>query len=219
MASHDNAATELLPRAAIEAGDQLFRRPWEFLVSVPELHLLPPADRPEIALAGRSNVGKSSLINAVTRHGTLAKTSNTPGRTQMLNYFRCDRPLYLVDMPGYGYAEAPKQQVDAWNRLVRDYLKGRPTLARVLLLIDARHGLKANDREILELLDSAAVTTRVILTKCDKVPGKTLAALIARTEAEMKRHPSAQPQVLATSSRDDLGLDLVRGAIAEILPG
>ena len=217
-ATQPMAASEtLFNPELIAAGDVLFRRPWMFRVSVPSLELLPPADRPEVALAGRSNVGKSSLINALVRHGTLAKTSNTPGRTQMLNYFNCDRPLYLVDMPGFGYAEAPKTQVAAWNILVRDYLKGRQTLRRLLLLIDARHGIKPNDEEILTMLDGAAVTTRVILTKADKISPQALVHQVRNTEAALKKHPAAQPQIIVTSSKDDVGLELVRAAIAEVV--
>ena len=154
----------------LAAGEALFNRPWQFVKSVPELQFLPAADRHEIALAGRSNVGKSSLINSLVKRRGLARTSNTPGRTQELNFFETPGlALYLVDMPGYGFAEAPKAKVEAWTKLVRDYLRGRVTLLRVFLLIDARHGLKSPDRAMMALLDEAAVSYQAVLTKGDKI--------------------------------------------------
>jgi GTP-binding protein len=210
--------TETATAAEIEAGDELFKRPTTFIKSVAGLDGLPPADRVEIALAGRSNVGKSSLINAVVRDGTLARTSNTPGRTQQLNYFVTDdRRLYLVDMPGYGFAKAPKAAVDQWTRLVKDYLRGRPTLARVLLLIDARHGIKAVDLEIMALLDEAAVSYQAVLTKADKINTHELAKVRAATAAALSRHPAAFPLVLATSSETGAGIPGLRATIARII--
>jgi GTP-binding protein len=196
--------------------DILFRRPWRFVMGAPSLDHLPPADRPEVALAGRSNVGKSSLINAVIGQGALARTSNTPGRTQELNFFLCDQPLYLVDMPGYGFAKAPKEIVDRWTALVRDYLRGRPTLKRVLLLIDARHGLKPIDGEIMKMLDTAGVAYRIVLTKADKLKQSDVAGLVTRTREALKAHPAALPEPLLTSSEKRQGLEAVRAEIAAL---
>jgi GTP-binding protein len=204
--------------ASLALGEQLFERPWHFLKSAPALEFLPPADRVEIAFAGRSNVGKSSLINALLRHNGLARTSNTPGRTQELNFFLADDvPLYFVDMPGYGFAKAPKEKVEAWTRLVSDYLRGRPTLARVLLLIDARHGVKPVDKTIMDMLDTAAVSYQVVLTKADKINAHALTALTQTTADALKAHAAAFPHVIATSSEKGAGIAELRGTIAEIL--
>lgn len=202
----------------LDAGDELFKRPTTFIMSVAKLDGLPPADKVEIALAGRSNVGKSSLINAIVRDGALARTSNTPGRTQLLNYFVTDdRALYLVDMPGYGFAKAPKATVEAWTKLVKDYLRGRPTLARVFLLIDARHGIKAVDLEIMALLDESAVSYQVVLTKADKINPFELETVKAATLAALSRHPAAFPVVLTTSSEKGDGIPELRATIARIV--
>ncbi len=202
----------------IAAGRRLFERPWTFAKGVPSLEFLPPAERVEIAFAGRSNVGKSSLINALVRQGGLARTSNTPGRTQELNFFVTDGlDVAVVDMPGYGFARAPKDKVDTWTELVRDYLRGRPTLARVYLLIDSRHGLKAVDLDILKLLDTAAVSYQVVLTKTDKIPEKALAALLEETARALVKHPAAFPLIVATSSEKGRGIDELRAAIAIVL--
>ena len=201
----------------LAAGEALFNRPWQFVKSVPELQFLPSADRHEIALAGRSNVGKSSLINALVKRRGLARTSNTPGRTQELNFFETPGlPLYLVDMPGYGFAEAPKAKVEAWTRLVRDYLRGRVTLLRVLLLIDARHGLKSPDRAMLALLDEAAVSYQAVLTKADKIKPPRLAETLAALQAELATHAAAYGRVLATSAQTGSGIDEVRTEIATL---
>ncbi|KQX54401.1 MULTISPECIES: ribosome biogenesis GTP-binding protein YihA/YsxC [unclassified Ensifer] len=200
----------------------LFGRPWIFIRGVPAMKFLPPEGPAEIAFAGRSNVGKSSLINALIGHKGLARTSNTPGRTQELNYFVPDGfsgeaddlpPMALVDMPGYGYAQAPKEQVDAWTKLVFDYLRGRSTLKRVYVLIDSRHGIKKNDDEVLDLLDKAAVSYQLVLTKTDKIKAAGVPRLIAETLEKIKKHPAAFPEVLATSSEKGEGLDELRAAI------
>jgi GTP-binding protein len=210
--------TEELDKALLAAGDQLFERRWQLLKSVPALEFLPPADRTEIAFAGRSNVGKSSLINALVRQNGLCRTSNTPGRTQELNYFESPGdPLYIVDMPGYGYAKAPVEKVAAWGELVVDYLRGRPTLARVFLLIDSRHGLKPTDEQIAAILDDAAVTYQVVLTKADKIKPHELAAVREATTRAISKHPAAFPHVIETSSEKNLGIPELRAIIAGIL--
>jgi GTP-binding protein len=172
---------------------------------------------PEIAFAGRSNVGKSSLLNALTNRNGLARTSVTPGRTQELNYFDVGAPLVfrLVDMPGYGFAKAPKDIVKKWRFLVNDYLRGRQVLKRTLVLIDSRHGIKDVDREVLEMLDTAAVSYRLVLTKADKIKASDLAAVHAATEAEARKHPAAHPEVIATSSEKGLGIAELRAAVLE----
>lgn len=178
---------------------------------VVDLEGLPPSDRPEIAFAGRSNVGKSSLLNALVRVNTLARTSNTPGRTQELNYFEPqDTSFYIVDMPGYGFAKAPKEKVEAWTELVKSYLRGRANLARVFLLIDSRHGVKGNDHEIMTLLDEAAVSYQIVLTKLDKISESALEAVTASSIAALKKHPAAYPIVLATSSEKGTGIETLR---------
>jgi GTP-binding protein len=184
---------------------------------VPSLEFLAPADRAEVAFAGRSNVGKSSLINALVRQSGLARTSNTPGRTQELNFFTSDAPLYLVDMPGYGFAQAPKEKVEAWTALVTDYCRGRPTLSRIFLLIDSRHGLKPADLDVMDMLDAAAVSYQVVLTKADKINAYALPDLLAATKESLAKHPAAYPEVIATSSETGAGIPQLRAAIARIL--
>lgn len=202
----------------IAAGERMFASPAVFLMSVPALEFLPAADRPEIAFAGRSNVGKSTLINAIARHKGLARASNTPGRTQELNFFEpAGGRAFLVDMPGYGFAEAPKAKVEAWTALVKDYLKGRTTLARVFLLIDSRHGIKPVDRDIMKMLDAAAVTFQVVLTKADKIQETALDRTFGATAKAIEAHPAAFPLVLATSADDGLGIPELRATLAQVI--
>jgi GTP-binding protein len=202
----------------IEAGRRLFTLAWEFARGAPELIHLPPDDRPEIAFAGRSNVGKSSLINALVGQLKLARASNTPGRTQELNFFTVpDKRLYLVDMPGYGFAEAPKAKVKAWNDVLRGYLAGRRTLLRVFVLIDARHGIKNTDEEILELLDTAAVSYQAVLTKADKVSRSDLEKVTSATKLALAKHPAAFPDVIVTSAEKGGGIDILRAEIMRLI--
>ena len=189
----------------------------DFLLSAPALQHLPPPAVPEVAFAGRSNVGKSTLLNALTARRALARASNTPGRTQELNFFNVGDPLTfrLVDMPGYGFAEAPKAVVKKWRFLVNDYLRGRQVLKRTLLLVDSRHGLKAVDREVMDMLDTAAVSYRLVLTKADKVKATDLQAVLADTAAEVRKRPAAHPDVIATSAEGGLGIPELRAAVLE----
>lgn len=203
------------PAPDLETGRKLFAAPCTFVTGVAWLKQLPVADRTEIAFAGRSNVGKSSLINALTNQNTLAKTSNTPGRTQQLNYFDLgDGQLYLVDMPGYGYAKVSKEQKKEWNELIRDYLRGRPTLRCVMLLVDSRHGLKDSDIELMKMLDESAVSYRIILTKTDKVKSQELEKRINAISATLKEHAAAFPEPAQTSSNKGYGLEELRATIA-----
>ena len=192
----------------IEDGRLLFAREVLFMLSVVNLDALPPADRPEICFAGRSNVGKSSLINALTNRKGLARASNTPGRTRELNYFNVDERLNLVDLPGYGYARAPKTEISNWTRLTRAFLRGRAGLRRVFLLIDSRHGIKPSDIELMEMLDEAAVTYQLVLTKSDKVKKVELAKVMRRTSRTIGKRPAAHPELMVTSSEKKTGLDL-----------
>ena len=200
-----------------ETGCKLFAAEWRFLSAASSLESLPPADGVEIAFAGRSNVGKSSLINALTNRNALARTSHTPGRTQELIFFAGAGPLTLVDMPGYGYAAAPKAKIAAWTGLIRAYLRGRTNLARVYVLVDGRHGLKSTDTAVLDLLDEVAVSYEIVLTKSDEVKPDALAATIAGVAAAVRKRPAAYPGVLPTSARTGAGLADLRAAIARLL--
>lgn len=199
---------------AEERGRKLFAGPCDFLKGVVALDGLPPADRLEVCFAGRSNVGKSSLINALTGRKSLARASNTPGRTQEINFFGLGPALYLVDLPGYGFAEAPKPVVAKWQALLKAYLAGRQTLRRAFLLVDSRHGLKAVDDEIMGLLDRAAVTFQVVMTKADKPGSRDLEAAIRQVAATLAKHPAAYPEIIVTSSETGRGLPTLRAEIA-----
>jgi GTP-binding protein len=200
-----------------ERARKLFSGPIEFLKSAPELKFLPDPDVPEIAFAGRSNVGKSSLLNALTNRKGLARTSNTPGRTQELNFFDVGSPkqIRLVDMPGYGFAEAPKDLVKRWRFLVNDYLRGRTVLKRALVLVDSRHGLKDVDREMMRMLDDAAVSYHLVLTKGDKIKPSALGGIYEATMVEAAKHPAAHPSIFTTSSETGSGIGELRTAILE----
>ncbi len=203
--------------AEIEAGRRLFAGEWSFLSAAGSLASLPGAARPEIAFAGRSNVGKSSLINALTGRRSLARTSNTPGRTQELIFFGGAGRLVLVDLPGYGYAAAAKSKVAAWTKLIHEYLRGRATLARVYLLVDARHGLKEVDTAVLDSLGQAAVSYEIVLTKCDQVNDAVLAEHSAAVQDAIRKRPAAFPDLIATSARSGAGIAQLRAAVARLL--
>ncbi len=199
-----------------ETGRLLFCGPVDFVKGVTTMAALPPADRVEVCFAGRSNVGKSSLINALTNRKNLARASNTPGRTQEINYFALGESRYLVDLPGYGFAEAPVAAVRKWQELLKSYLAGRQTLRRAFVLIDTRHGVKSVDDEIMTLLDRSAVTFQVVMTKADKVNLATREANIAQTMQALQKHPAAYPEIIVTSSEKGEGVETLRAVIATL---
>lgn len=201
---------------AREAGRKLFAGQTDFLKGVVAMEGLPPADRIEVCFAGRSNVGKSTLINALTGRKSLARASNTPGRTQEINFFTLADSHYLVDLPGYGFAEAPVEVVARWQRLLKAYLSGRATLRRAFVLIDARHGVKPVDEEIMALLDTSAVTFQAVLTKADKPKKAGLEKVLEQVRGKLREHPAAFPELIVTSSETKEGLDVLRAVIAEL---
>jgi GTP-binding protein len=203
----------------LEEARKIFSGPITFLKSAPGLQFLPDPSVNEITFAGRSNVGKSSLLNALTNRNGLARTSNTPGRTQELNFFDVGEPLKfrLVDMPGYGFATAPKEVVKKWRFLINDYLRGRQVLKRALVLIDSRHGVKDVDREVMDMLDAAAVSYRLILTKADKIKASALADILGKTTEEARKRPAAHPEIISTSSEKGMGLPELRAAVIEAI--
>jgi GTP-binding protein len=193
----------------------MFKDP-QFLLGCVSLEQLPAADYPEVAFAGRSNVGKSSLLNALTNRKQLARTSATPGRTRELNFFLLGEKLYLVDLPGYGYARASKSDVERWTKLTRRYLRGRPNLQRIFLLIDSRHGIKANDAEMMAMLDETAVNYQIVLTKADKLKNTELEKVMDKTTEELAKHGAAHPEVIVTSSEKGTGMDVLRREIVKL---
>ncbi len=206
-----------LPSAeTVEAGRLLFAREVTFLRGVAALDGLPPFGLPEVAFAGRSNVGKSSLINALCGRSTVARTSNTPGRTQEINFFDVDGRMVLVDMPGYGFAQAPKDKVERWTRLIKGYLRGRPSLRRAILLVDSRHGLKDSDRDMMTLLDQAAVVYQIVLTKADKLKEADLAEVRDRTRAEIAKRVAAHPILMVTSAEKGTGIAELRTELVQL---
>ena len=211
---------ETISQDRIEAGRLLFARPFGFIKGCVRIADLPPTDRVEVAFAGRSNVGKSSLINALTGRVALARTSNTPGRTQELNIFESeDARLRIVDMPGYGFAQAPKDKVATWTKLIHAYLTGRPNLRRVYVLVDARHGIKANDKTVMNELDRAAVSYQIVLTKADKPNARDLERVISETRAGVAKRPAAHPALIVTSSETRAGIAELRAEIAALVEG
>lgn len=212
MVNCDNYSQENLTKA-----DNLFKQPVSFVLSVAKLSQLPLTEMSEVAFSGRSNVGKSSIINALFNQKKLAKTSNTPGRTQQLNYFNLNNEIHIVDLPGYGYAEAPEKTVKQWQQLIFDYLRGRVNLKRVFLLIDSRHGLKKVDKEVMDMLDKAAVTYQIILTKIDKISEKELEKRKQELDKEIKNHAAAYTDTIATSSTKNLGISELRYEILSLI--
>ncbi|MDG2242296.1 MAG: ribosome biogenesis GTP-binding protein YihA/YsxC [Rhodospirillaceae bacterium] len=200
----------------LEQGRKFFAGECTFILGAAALTQVPDSDLPEIAFAGRSNVGKSSLVNSLTGRKTLARTSVTPGRTQQLNFFNIGDRLLLADLPGYGYARAPKSEVDAWTKLVKSYLMGRPQLRRVCMLVDSRHGLKTNDREVMKDLDEAAVSYQIVMTKADKVKPAELAKTVGAVSVEAATHAAAFPEISVTSSHEGTGLAELRAALSQL---
>jgi GTP-binding protein len=210
------ARAPLSPAEAIERGRLLFAKPCDFVLGAARLDHIPESRLPEVAFAGRSNVGKSSLLNALTGRKTLARVSNTPGRTREINFFRLDDTLMLADLPGYGFARASKAQSESWGALIFEYLRGRPNLRRVILLIDSRRGLLKNDIEVMTLLDRAAISYQLVLTKTDKLKPDELAAIASRVAAESRRHGAAHPELVATSALSGTGIAELRAELAAL---
>lgn len=202
----------------ISAAEAQFCKNCEFMLGVAKLDQLPDAIYEEVAFAGRSNVGKSSLLNALFNQRKLAKTSSTPGRTQQLNFFNFDNKIYLVDLPGYGYAKAPESMVKQWQQTLKTYLRGRPNLRRVFVLIDARHGIKKEDEEIMKMLDDTAVSYQIVLTKADKTSAAELQKTLQKSAETIAKHGAAMPDIVATSSEKKIGLDLLKAEICSLLP-
>ena len=202
--------------AARETGRWLFAQQCDFIAGAVAMDHLPATELTEIAFAGRSNVGKSSLINALTGHTALARTSRTPGRTQQINFFSLGGRLMLVDLPGYGYARASKTRIKGWTRLVHDYLRGRPNLRRLCLLMDARHGIKTGDADLMALLDSAGLSYQVVLTKADQPSRRELEQVVDAVAAALARHPAAHPEIMVTSARDGDGIEALRATLAAL---
>lgn len=200
----------------LEQGRWLFAQDCTFLLGVAKPAQIPASELTEVAFVGRSNAGKSSLINALTNRGELARTSVTPGRTQQINFFDLGGRMMLADLPGYGYAKAPKKLVDEWNRLLRHYLRGRAPLRRALVLVDSRHGMKDSDHAMMKMLDETAVSYQVILTKVDKISAKELENCLARTRRDLKKHVAAHPEVLTTSSAKNTGIEELRAELAAL---
>ena len=200
-------------RRNLKAKNSLFSSQVDFVKGVVSLDGFPPDDRPEVCFAGRSNVGKSSLLNAITKRKSLARTSNTPGRTQQINYFSVGNKLYIVDLPGYGYAKAPLHEVQKWQELVFSYMSGRRNLKRIFLLIDIRHGIKSNDIEIMNLLDEAAVNYQIIFTKCDKIKGQTLENLVMDYTKSLDPQIAVYPEVIISSAQQKEGIEIIRSEI------
>ncbi len=216
MTDAEQTDEDAIEAARLEAGRLLFAKPWGFVLGVAKATGLPPVEGIEVAFAGRSNVGKSSLINALVGQKALARTSNTPGRTRELNLFAAEPGLTVVDMPGYGYARASKSDSSAWHRLILDYLRGRPNLRRVYVLIDSRHGIKTNDEDVLALLDKTAVSYQIVLTKIDKLKAAEREAVLRDVSAAVKRRPAAHPTVIGTSAEKGTGIDLLRAEVAAL---
>ena len=200
-------------RKNLKAKNSLFSSQIDFVKGVVSLDGFPPDDRPEVCFAGRSNVGKSSLLNAITKRKSLARTSNTPGRTQQINYFSVSNKLYIVDLPGYGYAKAPLHEVKKWQKLVFSYMSGRRNLKRIFLLIDIRHGIKSNDIEIMNLLDEAAVNYQIIFTKCDKIKGQILENLVMDYTKSLDPQIAVYPEVIISSAQQKEGIEIIRSEI------
>ncbi len=199
----------------LDAGEELFSKPATFVLGVAQLEQLPNSPKSEIAFAGRSNVGKSSILNALVGQNGLARTSNTPGRTQEMNFFNIADRFYLVDLPGYGYAEVSKSKVKSWTQTLKQYLRGRVQLKLACVLVDARHGIKANDEEIMAMLDASAVPYQVVLTKADKLKKTDLQPMFDQVQAALKKHPAAYPTPIMTSSKTADGIDTLRAKIAK----